>query len=94
MPKEAAEKLKNRADQIDAAVEAAVGTNQSRDSKAAQERESAPPAEKRGTGSDNSEANKRALLAQMEERAQLAESKGNSDMAAEIRARMKALEEM
>lgn len=99
---ETAETIETRADVIDAAVEASVGTNQSRDSKAAQVREAAMAArkeaervkEKAGVGRDDSEANKERLLKQMETKAQNAEARGDTAKAAEIRGRMKQLKDM
>lgn len=83
-----------RLNQIDSAVDAAVGTNQARDSKAAQEKEKAEVKEKTGVGRDHSDQNKARLLAQMEARAKAFEAQGKKEKAAEIRARMKELEAM
>lgn len=83
---------KTRTEQIKNAVEAAQATNQERDSEAAQEK--AAPKEKVGMGRDDSDANKTRLLKDMEERAVAAEGQGNKAKAADIRARMKQLEEM
>jgi gas vesicle protein len=102
MPNSTADILRNRGEVIDSAVEAAEGSNQERDSRAAQQRAAAEAAakeakrvkEKAGVGRDDSETNKQRLLKEMEARAKAAESQGNKAKAAEIRARMKQLEEL
>lgn len=72
----------------------ANGTLQERDSQASQAAEAAKKVveEKTGTGRDNTDENKRVILSQMAARAAAAEKAGNKQKAAEIRARMKEVE--
>lgn len=92
-----ADPVKERQSYIDQKVEEAEGivdkANQSlqeRDSKAAQDKDTE---EKAGVGKDNSDENKKILLKDMEERAAAYEKLGKREKAAEVRARMKELEQ-
>jgi len=89
---ETADTLQTRADVIDSAVEASVGTNQSRDAKVAQVKEAAQEA--RGTGTDNTDSNKAVLLKQIDVRIAAFVKAGNTKGADAERAKRKRVEEM
>jgi hypothetical protein len=86
----AAEALKARAAQIDAAVEAAQGSNQERDATAEQPAKPAP-SESVGTGTDNSDANKKALLQQLDAKIEAFRKLGKTDQVEKLQERRKAL---
>ena len=88
--KSAAEAIASRQRSIDSAVEAAEGTNQERDARDKQPAKPAPT-ESVGTGTDNSDANKKALLEQLDARIEAFRKLGKTKKVEELQERRKAL---
>ena len=91
--KSAAAAIARRQGTIDSAVEAAEGTKQERDARAKQPPKPAPT-ENAGTGQDNTDANKKALLKQLDERIEAFRKLGKTAEVEKLQERRKALVNM